>query len=61
MRIDYYLGVPNFANEPTIFFVFNALLTHKIVTKVYKNRKVRREKKKKRGLSLYIQQGNIIA
>ena len=30
------------------FFGFNALLTQKIVTTVYKNRKVKREKKKKR-------------
>ena len=30
------------------FFVFNALLTQKIVTTVYKNRKVIREKKEKR-------------
>ena len=47
------------------FLVFNALLTQKIVTTVYKNRKVKREsnkkEKKKRGLSLHIQHGNIIA
>ena len=38
-----------------VFLVFNALLTQKIVTSVYKNRKVKREKK-----SLHIQPGNII-
>ena len=31
-----------------IFFGFNALLTQKIVTTVYKNRKVKRENKKKK-------------
>ena len=39
--------IDKLATYAPFFFVFNALLTQKIVTTVSKNRKVKREKKKK--------------